>query len=431
MAVNPLNAVNPARVTDGLAGADALRRIAWSKQIAMESLLADPMLNIPTLTGQIDPGATKKMIPGKIIQDVTPEGDGKYSRSVVLEYVQALNGTGYYGSSVDNILGNEEEIRVKYFKAYSNDWATAVAGATFGIVFREQEPSRVFSYAKPLLAQWWGEREGSFVRQALCQSISENLTADPMPATLTSKLNANTYVVDGAIPLLQMNGYDTYDLYEQAVIDSLEAVTPSSTVGHFTVRKLMDLADAAAASYIKPVSVNGKEMYILYLAPQEFTNLTDPQVAGSFGLNWVAAAAVQDLNKVIPGAEFVVAESIVVCRDRRTPQAHFTAEGGDTDLSFTYVKMGRNDERTSIAAGQEVWNANCLMGENALVKYHSEPPHYEDQDDMYTKYNNIGFFGACGYMTPVFDNDTTVTLDQENTTQEGSIVVFTYNRLVS
>ena len=418
---------DPKIATDALANTEALRRIAWSKQITMESLLADPMLNIPTLTGQIDPGVSTKMVPGKVIQDVTPEGDGKYSRSVVLEYIQALNGTGYYGSDVDSILSNEENIRVKYFKAYSNDWATAVAGAKFGIVFREQEPSKVFSHAKPLLAQWWGEREGSFVRQAYCQSVSENLTVAPV--SQLPQLNANTYVVDSATPLLQISGYDTYALYAQAVVTSLETITGSveSGTGFLNVRKLMDLADAAANSYIRPISFNGKDLYILYVAPSEFTNLIDPAIAASFGANWVAAAAVQDLNKVIPGAEFVVADTIVVCRDRRCPTAYILNTGASTDVTFNYVKMGRNDERKTVVANSVVFNANILVGESALVKFHSEPPHYEDEDYMYTKYNNVGFFGACGYQVPVFTNsDDTADPDFANSTQESSIVVFTW-----
>jgi hypothetical protein len=331
----------PKIASDPLAYTESLRRIAWAKQITMESLLADPMLNIPTLTGQIDPGVSTKMVPGKVIQDVTPEGDGKYSRSVVLEYIQSLNGTGYYGSNVDSILGNEENIRVKYFKAYSNDWATAVAGSNFGIVFREQEPSKVFSHAKPLLAQWWGEREGSFVRQAYCESVSDNLNI--APTSQLSELNSNTYVVDSATPLLQVSDYDTYALYAQAVVTSLETITGSTTSGHFNVRKLMDLADSAANSYIRPVPFNGKNLYILYVAPSEFTNLIDPAIAASFGANWVAASAIQDLNKVIPGAEFVVADTIVVCRDRRCPTAYILNTGASTDVTFSYVKMGRND----------------------------------------------------------------------------------------
>jgi len=421
------------RASNPLVNASALLRVAWAKTITMESIMADCMLNITSLTGQIDPGVSTKLVPGKVIQDVTPQGDDKYSRSVNLEYLQALNEKAKYGSNsttgVDSIMGNEQQIRVKYFKAYSNDWGTAVSGQRFGIVFRETEPSKVFQHAKPLLLQWWGETEGLFVRQAYCESTSENLRVDPL--NLSAEMNANTYVVGSTTPLLQKKDFNTYALYAADVVDNIEGVTGSTTVGHLTVRSAMDLADAAAEAYIKPIPFKGKQLYILYVAAEEFTHLTDPTVVGSFGNSWVAAAAIQDLDKVIPGAEFVIADTIVVCRDRRTPVGHITASGGDSDVTFKYLQPGRVDQRKTVASGQEVWNANVLVGESALVKFHSEPAHYNDQDDMYTKYNNVGFFGACGYMTPVFNDDATPSTPTLNGVQESSMVVFTYSKVIS
>ncbi len=72
------------RAGDQLTNVDALRRIAWSKQITQAALLRDPIMNIPSLTGTIDPGSTKKMVPGKCIQDVTPAGDDKVTMVTML-----------------------------------------------------------------------------------------------------------------------------------------------------------------------------------------------------------------------------------------------------------------------------------------------------------------------------------------------------------
>jgi hypothetical protein len=71
------------------------------------------------------------------------------------------------------------------------------------------------------------------------------------------------------------------------------------------------------------------------------------------------------------------------------------------------------------------------VGEAALVKFNPEPAHYEDQDENYKRYDNVGFFGACGYMIPVWQNDDTSSETLADRIQEGSMLVLTAARVAT
>jgi len=400
---------------------DALIRTAWSKDIVFEALKQSVMANIPTLTGAIDPGKSTKTVPGKIIQDVTPSGMDKFARTVVLERISALKGSGYFGSNVDSILGNEEEIGMKYFKAFAADWGHAVRGQKYGFNYRDQKETEIYEKVKPLLAQWYGELDDYFMHYAYTKSISVNLEQQSELA-VTSHFNNNICLIGSTTDAFYSAGdgtYADYDEYEEAICAATYANT---TEGKLTVSKLMRIADKCADSNISPVEWGSYKLYVMYVHPEDFTYLIDPAVTGSFGANWVAAAALGagDLDKVIPGAEFVVAQTLVVVRDWRAARFAVTsATAGD----FKFLKQGNVDDRKNIT-GAKIYNVAIVVGQNALVKFHPEPAHYEDQDEMYKKYDNVGLLGASGYMIPCWQTDANAT-DPDGVVQEGSMLVLT------
>ena len=406
----------------------ALIRTAWAKDIVYESLKYDVMSNIPALTALVNPGKITKTVPGKVIMDVTPSGMDKYARSVVLQRTSALSGDGKFGSEVDDVLGNEEDIAVKYFKAYAADWAHAVRGQKYGFNYRENTPTQIFDKTKPLLAQWYGELDGLFMRQGLTRSISENLEKETA-LDLDSYYNSNVMVINSADTFLNIADYDTEAAYETAVLAALGGVSDGAN-SKLTITKCLNIAEQAADSDITPIQWEGHSLYIMYAHPDDVNNLIDPSVTGSFGESWVRAAGLGsgELNKTIPGAEFVVGDSLVVVKDRRAPRFHYVAAG---DSDFAYLRPGRKDERKGLVGGK-IFNVAIVLGENALVKFHPEPPHYEDQDESYRKYNNVGFFGACGYMSPVWQNDeagTDPSPKLSSRIQESSMLVLTAARV--
>jgi len=394
-----LNNINKPYSLDKM-GAAALRRTAWSKEIVYEALLRDPMSNIVGLTDTIDPGKTTEVLPGNVVVEVTPSGEDRMVNNVVLTRSSSLKGNGYYGSDTDSVLGNEEQLRAMYFKAYANDYAHAVSTETYGGNYRDA--FRLYNKVKPQLTQWYGEKDGLWRRQAFCQRISENLAS--APTSLSQYINANSFLPGSSdFITLEANSGDE-SAYLTAVLNALSAATSSTRL---TLTDIIELPDIAAMNGIKPIKWNGYDLYLLYLSPDEYNNIVNPSNDTGWGKSAVDAAAFGpgDLTKLIPNAGIVVAESVVLIKDRRAPQA-WILDSSPTDVTFKYLKPGWNDERTrSSVAGQKVFNANILVGDTALIKFEPEPLHYEDDAQIYQKYKGVGIFGALGYLQPVWRND--------------------------
>lgn len=322
-------------------------------------------------------------------------------------------------------------MRAKYFTAFAADWSHAICGDQYGFNYRDQKEQEIFDKSKGLLAQWWGETDGLFMRHAYTQSVSPNLLAQSaISGEIEAHYNDNIYIC-GAYKnedtFITARDYDDYTDYETAVLAALALATEDSKLD---VRKLMDIAEQCAESSITPVKWEGYDLYSISVHPDDMTHLVDPSIEGSFGKNWVTAAALGSgqLNSVLPGASFVAAESLVVIRDRRAPR--FQLVSGGTGSDFKYLLQGNNDQRKNlIVTTEKVFNVHIVRGENNLVKFNPEPLHYEDQDENYRRHNNVGIFGACGYMIPIWRNDTS---DASSSTEsdidamnDSSMLVFT------
>jgi len=413
MAVTPgVGILVPDSITAKEAG-DLLRH-SWSNETNMESLLVDPLMNIPLLTEPVDPGQDRKSFSlkeGYLFHDVTPPGMESYVRTVRLQLTKSLSGAAQEGNAT-YLLGNEEDIKVKQFSAYANDWRHGVTTQAYGIDYRENEPTKVYQSAKPLLAQWQGEYMGWNARMALIQRISSNLTTAPI--SLTPSWNQNWHIP--GVASASQPAYSAVDAtYETNIIAAMDGATQADA--HLTVSNLLELEQVARDKYIKPVKWEGKELYFLYVCPEEYNFMRDSINTGSFGSYWQDTAALgsAELDKVIPSDKFVIGDGLVVCRDNRA-----AAIGqGIAAINAYYLKQGRNDERKVIAETKK-WNANILLGQSALVKFQPEKPHYEEQYDVYKQFKGIGYFGACSYMIPSFDLDTKTDTSAQ---QEGSMIV--------
>lgn len=392
-----------------------LLRTAWANDIYLESLQVEPLFNSNALTEVIKVGNDNVMLPSKVFMNVTPAGEnGKAARDIVLSFTKSLSGTGRFGNS-ERLLGNEEQIALKFAKFFANDWAHAVSTETFGIDYREVSPYKIYEKARPLLAQWFGELNGLFARQAFNETRSENLTKSPI--SLTQPLNPNWYV-----PGVSTASQPTYDstaaTFENNVGDVLATATAANA--HFTVPELLQLADYAQDNYVKQFNSNGFSGYILYVASDEYRRLIDPATTNSWASFWKDAAAIQDIDKVIPGAVGMIGESIIVARDRRASTLTLGGTSADRTFTFGYLRPGRNDGRATGRTDNTHFNMNVLMGENCLAKYEPEAPHYEEQVDEYGRYQGVGYIGACAWQIPIWDVDTPTDTSAQ---QESSIVV--------
>ena len=395
-----------------------LLRKAWATEIELASLLEEPLLNNKDLIAPIKLGPKAK-IPDTVFMDVTPEGkEGRAARNVTQTFIDPLSGTGRYGNG-QAMIGNEESAQLRYAQFSANDYANALAGETFGVDYRELEPSQVFEKAKLLLAQWNGERIGYFKRQALNESRSYNLTFPPM--SLGQPLNPHAYVMGAAV-----SAQPTYDptalTYTTSVGNALVAKTYTDM--HLTVAYCLALGSWAENQYIKTVNIRGMDVYLLLTHPQEVDRMLDPATTASWASYWVTAAALKEkeMDSVIPGLVGLIGGKIAIVRDPRAATMLMSGTSTGWTLGFGYVRMGRNDGRTILNTANRAFNSNLLLGKSALAKYENEPMHYEDQKDEYGKFKNVGIFGSDGYQLPVYDLDSATASSDRS---EGSAVVFT------
>ena len=150
------------------------------------------------------------------------------------------------------------------------------------------------------------------------------------------------------------------------------------------------------------------EFYFILVCDEEYTRLRKPSVTNTVADYWLEIGALGSgkLGDIIPSAKFVIGNGIVVCRDVRSAALGV----GAASIASYYLKMGRNDGRIGIADTRK-FNINMLLGQQALVKFQPEKPHFENQYDEYGKFSGAGYFGACSWMIPVWDLDVPDIMD--------------------
>ncbi len=394
-----------------------LLRRAWANSIELESLLQEPLLQNKNLRATVSPGPDPKPLPGKVFTNVTPTGQAaKANRRVTLQFLKSLSGTGRFGDS-EALLNNEEQMALKHCSFYANDWAHAVAGESYGIKFRELSATRIFEQIKPLLAQWYGELEGSWIREAIMETRSPNLAKSPL--SLAQPLNPNWF-----FPGLGTSSQPSYDStaadLENNIGDSMSSVTASNNV--LNVRRVLTLADYLEENYIMPLEIAGKSIYLLFCHPDEIRYNLDPSRTDGWSAYWNTGSALQDINQVIQGAVGLIGERILLCRDARCPTATLSGNSADWTITMGYVLPGRTDNRATGRTANTHFNTNYILGANALGVMETEAPHYEEQKDEYNKIYGIGYIGAKGYQLMQWDVDTTSDTSLQS---EGTYVVCT------
>jgi hypothetical protein len=391
--------IKPASLSDQ--GVDSgLLREAWANQIYLESLQQEPLFNSPDLMEEIEVGDKPMALPKKIVMNVTPTGQNwKANRKVTLQFLKALSGTGRFGNA-ETQLGYEEQMQLKYSQFYSNDWSHAASGEAYGIDFRELSATQIYNYIRPLLAQWKAELDGYFYRSAIVETRSPNLAKAPL--SLTQPLNPNWF-----LPGLDTTSQPAYSATAATLEDNVGAAMASVTATDnvFNVRRILTLADYLRDNYIKPVTIAGKQVYLLCLHPDEVRYNIDPSRSDSWAKYWIDSAALQAVDKVVPNVVGQIGDIICV-RDQRAPTATLSGTSADYTISTGYLLPGRNDGRATGRTANVHFNLNYVLGENAIGKYESEVPHYEEQYDEYKKIYGIAYTGAFGCALCNWDLDT-------------------------
>lgn len=332
-------------------------------------------------------------------------------RDITLAFVKSLDMSPIEGNA--KFLGNEDTIDMKFTKCYANDWAGGLSLQNFGIDARELKNYKLDQIAPKLLMQWRQEILGYYAREALIQRYSHNLTASPV--SLSQSYNKNWW-----LPSLSDASQPAYSATagsHATLIGTALAAAGMNAV--LTPSYLLELIDWLAGKYIMPVNINGKQMWGMLTANREIRRLRDPAVSGSFGNYMKESGAVKGVNDLIPTAELVVGEKLILIPDDRVSTTTLSGTASAYTLTFGYDKAGRATSKTSGVStnGNAVYfHNNIVLGAGALMWYEPEKTHKETQDDEYKQFEAQALFQAIGYQTPLWndDNGAAGTAQQES-----------------
>ena len=395
---------------------EALLQQVWNNKAYLESVKPDPIFNNRDLIKPIsvvDGG----MVPAidQFFINVTPKNTG--ARNITLAFIAALDMDPVEGNS--QFIGNEDEFEMKWTKCYANDWAGGVTLQNFGIDARELKNYGLNREAKRLLYQWRTEILGYYAREALIQRISHNLTASPI--SLTQTYNKNWWV-----PSLSDSQQPSYDATAASHATNIgNACNIAGMNAVLTPSYLLQLIDYLEDQFLMPITINGKTYWGMLVAPREIRRLRDAAVTNSFGDYFLEAAAIKDVNKVIPTADLIVGDSLILIRDPRVSTMTLSGAGSAYTLTFGYDKAGRNSTKTSsvsVAGQTNYFYNNIVLGAGALMWYEPEKTHEEKQPDEYSQYEGDALFQAIGYQTPVWNVDAAAA-SSSTAQQESSWIV--------
>lgn len=421
MATAGVGMTSPKTLTGMTVNTGLLQKKWLDNMIYMESVQGDAILGNGDLIKPIEVEGSKAKVPmlDSMMIDVTPKDKkGKSARSVEVVFLKSLDMAPREGNA-EGLLGYEDEAALKYTTLYANDWAGGLTEQMFGIDYRELAPYGIDEKTRALLSQWLSEVRGLYVRQAFMTGISQNLAKAPV--SLTAGLTANWY-----LPGLTFANQPSYDSTLADLENNIGAKCTSAygSSNHFNVPECLKLIDYARdEKYIEGVTVNGKQMYVLYLCTDEMRNMLDPSVSNSWGAYYQNTAAIQDVQKVVPAAQVVIGDELILARDPRYVTMALTGNASDYTMTFGYLKAGRVSTRHSTRSSG-YFNVNILAGRGSLGIYEPEAPHFEEQKDEHGKFVSTGLFGGVGYKAIKWDLDSASQTDN-TAQQEGFINVIT------
>lgn len=399
---------------------ELLQRVYENKAV-IESVKPDPLMGNKDLIKPIDV-VDRQAVPmmDSIMVDITPKNTG--ARSITLAFIKGYSDDPIEGNT--QFIGNEMDTDLKWSRFYANDWSGGAIKQMFGIDYRELKNYGINESVKARLMQWRSEILGYYARQAVIRNYSNNLTAAPI--SLTQGYNKNWWfpsVSDGSQP--------SYSATAATFASTIGAAAMSAGAGAIlSPSYLLELIDYLENSYIEAATIAGSPKWVMMTAPREIRRLRDPGVTDSFGDLYVEAANVKGLKDIIPDADLVVADSLILVRDARIPTMTVAGNASAYTLGFGFEKAGRSTTRTSsvsTVADPNYWYTNLVLGKMALAIYEPEKTHNEKQDDEYKQYEGDALFQAIGFSTPEWNLDSASQSDS-TAQQETSMIVPTCKR---
>lgn len=394
---------------------------AYRNEVFLQTVFEDPYMNNKDLIKPLvvgDKQVLAKGDMGSFILDVTPENTG--ARTVTLGFVEALDMSPIEGNL--QFIGNEDDLEMKWTQVSANDWAGGLSLQNYGIDYRELYRQHKLNQLSPrLLYQWRAEIMGYYMREALCQGKSHNLTAAPVSES--QGYNMNWYVP--SLSAANQPAYNSTAATHATAIGTAIATAAASATP--TIPRYLDMIKHLQDNYLEPVMIGGKPRWLQYVSPIVMRKLKDQSTSNSWAAYWKEVAAVQDIKQIIPQGEWIIDDKLVLIEDRRAPTVVVTGTASARTLTFGYMKAGRVSTRTStlFSSGTTYYcDLNPVLGKGALLKYEPEKTHKEKQKDEYDRWQGDALFQAVGFYSPKWDVDA-ASRSNSTALQESSWIMAT------
>ncbi len=387
-----------------------LQQRFWDNKLRMESVCADPFQMFEGTYND----KTKQMPNGiKIHVDL------KGKRSSVISLLKRLSGSGVTGR--DTLIGNEVDQDTRELIVYANELRHAVNSEQYGIDANEKSPYRLLEAIQPQLSFWLQEMKGKYMREAVVEKFSVNLTAAPISATKV--FNENILVKNVAMTTAGQPNY-TGSADAAAYLEDLgDALTAAGT----TSAALWDVTFLSRIQYwatvekkIVPLD-NGR--YVVLVPSRQAAFLKDPQNTESlFGV--FKDSHLVELTKSW-GYDMYLGSfgQLDMFEDPRAPLFDLTGSDGSWAVAVKYKSAGDDDGRTSTSG--VVFDVGMILGKGAVIETEYESVHFEDEVQDYNMIKGIGIATGMGYQRAVFYNDAT-SETRASTINQGSGLLICY-----
>ena len=359
---------------------------AWDAKLLEESALGEIFNQNQGIFNE-----NTKQVPDSISVKVSG-GKGETKRTFGM--INRLDGDGLISAAQD-LRGNEEAQTTREMTVYGQEWYHGVPTEDYGLKKVEQDPYGIYKRAQPQLSTWAAETRGRMQRQALLEGWDGKQTDATYGITALQgavRYNPNFWVA-GATSTV------TYDSTHADHVTNIVNDLASAT--DLDVAVLNEIEVLATEFELEPVTINGKQMFVLLIGSRQKKALRTP-AANSF-FETLKDADVRGANNRALSGVLGAYGNLLICEDPR--MATFNNNAGT--VSYGYKGPGSSDGR-NIAGGTN-YDVAMLLGKGAMVDYTIENLHFETEIQKYNRQMGIGAFATQGYTRRDYDNLTTPT----------------------
>jgi hypothetical protein len=352
---------------------------SWDNLLRSESLTRDVYQDFQGTFSD-----DKKMLPDGIIANVKL-APGMHNHIVGL--LKNLTGEGVTGR-VEQI-GLEVDQQVKELNVFSNDVSQAVNTETYGIDAHDKEAYRILQRVQPQLSLWHKEIKGKYIREALLERYSSNLTV--APTSLTKRWNENILIK--GVALSAQPAYDSTNATYESNISTAIGATASGDQWDAHFLSVLEFW-ITSVKMIEPMD-NGR--YIVTVPSRQSIKIKDASVSGSmaglFKDSHIVEAATNAYRWYL--GSFATMD---LYEDPRYP----TVWDNAGNITAYYKGAGSTDDRGSGTGTQ--MDVGFVHGKGSVFVAQHEQMHFEEEIQNYRKVVGVGAFAGYGVTRTVFDD---------------------------